>query len=122
CGVVVAIIWLVVHRGHRLVAKDLIPLVGFALSGLVSLGLVAISTASAPPRHRTQPMGTIPPRPGPSPTAGRTYRAPTPRTPAVPVHRPAAATPTRAPVANTHRSATATPTRAPAAITHRSAA
>ena len=45
CGLVGAILWLVVRRGHTLTAHDLIPLVGFALSGLVSFTVFSISHA-----------------------------------------------------------------------------
>jgi uncharacterized BrkB/YihY/UPF0761 family membrane protein len=47
CGVVGAILWLVARRGHRLAAQDLIPLVGFTLSGLVSFLVFTISISAA---------------------------------------------------------------------------
>src|SRR5438105_3845554 len=57
CGIVGAILWLVLHHGQRLTVHDLIPLVGFTLSGLVSLGLFTLSAAG---RHPTPTTGQRP--------------------------------------------------------------
>ena len=71
CGVVGAILWLVMRRGHRLTAQDLIPLVGFTLSGLVSFLVFTISAASSSTQQKKPPTGTVPPTLTalPSPTA-----------------------------------------------------
>jgi hypothetical protein len=113
CGVVATILWLVVRRGHRLTAQDLIPLVGFTLSGLVSFLVFTISAASSSTQQKKLPTGTVPPTLTalPSPTAMATAH-PAPA---------ATATPTHAPVAPAHPAAPATPRPTPSATARPSA-
>ena len=74
CGVVGTILWLVVRRGHRLTAQDLIPLVGFALSGLVSFLVFTITSTSSSAPQKTPPTGIV----SPTPTASRITATTTP--------------------------------------------
>src|SRR4051812_2952145 len=101
CGVVGTVLWMVVRRGQTLMAHDLIPLVGFTLSGLVSFLIFTISTTVSSTPQKKPPTG-------PAPHSLMT--SPTPTATATPTPPPAAtATPTRAPAATAPASATASP-------------
>src|SRR5947209_3913965 len=92
CGIVGAILWLVVHRHQRLAAQDLIPLVGFTLSGLISFLIFTISTTISSTPQKEPPTGPAPHSLMTSPTPTATAPPHASATATAPPHASATAT------------------------------